>query len=112
MQPAPAKLSLTQRLGAGVLDVSVVSLACGIFIEISQGFHASAPADAFEAAVLTCAIFLIAVFYSFLFKMGGRGTPGQNWQKRRCYPFGMAEGLPYRRQSSMNFSTRAGETSA
>ena len=81
--PAPAVLSMAHRLGASVLDALIIFFACCIFVGISQALRVNAPIDQFDGGILTCSVFLIAVFYAFLSKIGGSGTPGQTWQKRR-----------------------------
>jgi hypothetical protein len=80
---AATVLEMTRRLGGRVLDASIIFVACCLFGGISQAFRASAPIGRLEVVVLTWSVVLIAVFYAFLFKMGGGETPGQAWQKRR-----------------------------
>jgi hypothetical protein len=83
VHPAPAVLSMSQRLGAGVIDALIIFFACCIFAGISLASGASAPINRFGVVVLTGSVVLIAVFYAYLFKIGGHGTPGQTLQKRR-----------------------------
>jgi hypothetical protein len=80
---APAVLSMTHRLGASALDAWIIFLACCIFVGLSRAWGVNAQIDRFDIVILTCSVSLIAVFYTFLFKIAGRGTLGQTWQKRR-----------------------------
>ena len=73
---APAVLSTTRWLRASVVDALIVFFACCIFVGTSGALRVNAPIDRVNLVILVCSMVLIAVFYAYLFKIGGGGTPG------------------------------------
>ena len=76
-------LSRAQRVAAAGLDVMVVLFAFCVFLAILQIFGVGLRLRQFDISVQAFAVFLIAMLYVFLFKLGGRGTAGQAWLKLR-----------------------------
>jgi hypothetical protein len=83
LQESATALSINRRFGAAALDAFFILLACFLFVGIAQVFGVSLRSEPFDMEILTGSALLIAIFYVFLFMLGGRGTAGQAWLKLR-----------------------------
>ena len=83
LEEAPTASSINRRFGAAALDAFFIVLACFLFVGIARVLGVSLRSEPFDMEILTGSALLIAVFYVFLFMLGGRGTAGQAWLKLR-----------------------------